>query len=89
MCLFYEWWFQEEQEETEQEDPNVAIATAIARGQYYVLQPDGGLQRVLYKTTQTEEEWKNNAFSAKLVYQPVEPITAPIYTYNAPLVRIS
>ncbi|KAF2896006.1 hypothetical protein ILUMI_10173 [Ignelater luminosus] len=78
----------EEQEDTEAENPNVAIATAIARGQYYILQPDGRLQRVLYKTTQTEEEWKNNAFSAKLVYQPVEPIAAPIYAYNAPLVAI-
>lgn len=68
----------------------MAISTAVANGQYYLLQPDGRLQRVTYKTTPNAND-KGTGFTANLVYENVEPIRDPIYTYNEnlPLVRIN
>lgn len=93
-CVCFQDIATEEEEEVSQTDNpnNVAIAVANA-GQYYVLQPDGRLQKVTYKTEQTEEDLKTNGFSARLMYRDVEPIREPIYTYDnnglGPLVRIN
>ncbi|XP_076251561.1 uncharacterized protein LOC143190874 [Rhynchophorus ferrugineus] len=48
-------------------------------GVYYIYHPSGLLQRVRYET---EDDTKNMAFSARLNYENVEPISGPIYTYD-------
>lgn len=59
----------------------MAVSTAVAAGQYYILQADGRLQRVTFKTSPNGKD-KNNGFTANLVYENVEPIRDPIYTYD-------
>lgn len=49
----------------------------IERGQYYLLLPDGRLQRVMYVTS---ADLQKMSYSAKLRYMDVEPIKGPIYT---------
>lgn len=73
----------------ESNDPNViAIANASGQynsgkdGQYYILGKDSTLQRVVYRTSQTEEDNINNGFTAHLRYTLVPPITDPIYGYD-------
>lgn len=41
-------------------------------------------------TSQTEDDRRNNGFTAQLRYSPVEPIKDPVYGYNeqGQLVRI-
>lgn len=78
-----------EPQDVDDQRPNVAVSTAVAKGQYYLLQPNGKLQKINYETTQTEEEVKNNEFSSQLIYQNIEPLTGPIFTYNAPLLKIN
>lgn len=54
-------------EDAEDDEPNVAISTAIAsNGQYYVLGPNNVLQRVVYMTSQTEDDIRNMGYSAQL-----------------------
>lgn len=79
----------EEQQEAE-ERPNVAISNAVARrGQYYVLQPNGLLQRVTYRTSANPKD-KDSPVISNLKYENVKPIRDPIYTYqNGQLVRIN
>nr|CAI5832066.1 unnamed protein product [Callosobruchus analis] len=48
-------------------------------GVYYIYHPTGLLQRVMYAT---KDDARNMAFSAKLKYKNVEPVTGPIYTYD-------
>ncbi|KAF7279960.1 uncharacterized protein LOC143191994 [Rhynchophorus ferrugineus] len=48
-------------------------------GVYYIYHPSGVLQKVRYETN---DDVRNMAFSAKLKYENVEPITGPIYTYD-------
>ncbi|KAF7279963.1 hypothetical protein GWI33_006529 [Rhynchophorus ferrugineus] len=48
-------------------------------GEYYIYHPTGLLQRVLYSTEDNPEKM---AFSARLKYENVEPISGPIYTYD-------
>lgn len=76
-------------DENETNDPNV-IAVANASGQYYILGKDNTLQRVVYRTSQTEEDNINNGFTAHLRYTLVPPIQDPIYGYDdqGHLVRI-
>lgn len=82
--------------ETEYDDeeseagPSVAVANAVNNGQYYILGQDNTLQRVVYMTSQTEDDKQNNGFTAQLRYAAVEPIRDPIYAYDAAgqLVRI-
>lgn len=59
----------------------------IERGQYYLLLPDGRLQRVMYITS---ADLKKMAYSAKLRYEDVPPITGPIFTTanNQPFIPI-
>lgn len=70
-------------------------------GTYYILLPDGRLQKISYITMPLEErlgkleaeagfkEQSLNAYLANLKYQDVEPIRGPIYAYNsAPLIRV-
>ncbi|XP_067006835.2 uncharacterized protein [Anabrus simplex] len=63
-------------------------------GVYYVLLPDGRLQRVAYSTNPNGVPPEpvsapiRNAGYVQFRYMNVEPIRAPIYSYGAPLVRI-
>ncbi|XP_067011755.1 uncharacterized protein [Anabrus simplex] len=63
-------------------------------GVYYVLLPDGRLQRVLYSTNPNGAAAEpasapiRNAGYVQFRYMDVEPIRAPIYSYGAPLMRI-
>lgn len=73
------------------DEPVIAVANAAStNGQYYILGKDKTLQRVIYTTTQTDEDIVNNGFTAQLRYAPVEPIRDPIYAYDTQgqLVRI-
>lgn len=70
-----------EVEEVEDEAVEASIAVANA-GQYYVLAPDNTLQKVTFLTRQTEDDRRNNGFTAELRYAPVQPIRDPIYAYN-------
>lgn len=68
--------------------PAISVANAVSNnGQYYILGEDNVLQRVVYMTARDQS---TNGFSAKLKYEPVEPIRDPIYTYDqlGQLVRI-
>lgn len=66
------------------------IAVANASGQYYILGKDNTLQRVMYRTAQTEDDVNSDGFTAQLHYTPVEPIRDPVYGYDdqGHLVRI-
>lgn len=77
-------------EENGNDGPVIAVANAQTTGQYYILGKDNTLQRVVYETTQNEEDIESNGFTAQLKYEPVEPIRDPIYAYddNGKLVRI-
>lgn len=77
-------------EDTTTDDPVIAIANAGTNGQYYILGKDNTLQRVVYSTTQTEDDRVHDGFTAQLRYEPVEPIRDPVYAYDAQgqLVRI-
>lgn len=81
--------------ETDADSPNTAISTAIAAGettgQYFILQPDGRLQKVVYMTAEDKTDDKNAAYVANLMYETVEPLRGPIYSYNAEnqLVRLN
>lgn len=70
-------------------DPTV-IAVANASGQYYLLGKDNTLQRVVYEMVRNKDDKKQNGFTARLRYEPVEPIRDPIYGYDefGHLVRI-
>ncbi|KAF7279961.1 hypothetical protein GWI33_006527 [Rhynchophorus ferrugineus] len=48
-------------------------------GVYYIYHPSGLLQKVRYET---RDDTRNMAFSARLKYENVEPISGPIYTYD-------
>ncbi|CAH1989375.1 unnamed protein product [Acanthoscelides obtectus] len=67
--------------------PNVAIATAVAGGgsrHFYLLQPDGRLQRVtLQKTQETGDE--ENEYTANYLFQNIEPEPNGVY---APLISL-
>lgn len=68
--------------------PAISVANAVSNnGQYYILGEDNVLQRVVYMTARDQ---RTNGFSAKLQYEPVEPIRDPIYAYDqlGQLVRI-
>lgn len=88
MCLFeyfYTFFQAPVTEETEEsQKPNIAVSTAIAnnkQGQYYILQSNGLLQKVTYKTSQNPTN-KNSPIVSNLKYEPVPPIRDPIYSYN-------
>lgn len=51
----------------------------IKTGRYYVISPDNKLQRVVYRTSQTEGE----DFTAQLKYSSVGELQDPVYKYNA------
>jgi len=58
--------------------------SAQPSGLYYVLLPDGRLQRVLYTPGSPEV-----GYSAQLRIADVEPVPpAPVYAYAGPLTRI-
>lgn len=82
--------FDADSETEDVEGPSVAVANSVNNGQYYILAEDNTLQRVVYMTSQTEDDRRNNGFTAQLQYAPVEPIRDPIYAYDAQgqLVRI-
>ncbi|XP_055598398.1 uncharacterized protein LOC129747977 [Uranotaenia lowii] len=76
------------QEEEGQDNVNVndgrtvlAVANSFS-GQYYILGPDNTLQRVMYATSQTDEDLRDMGFTAQLRYTQVEPIRGPVYAYN-------
>lgn len=71
----------DDDEEVDTTDPTV-IAVANANGQYYILSKDNTLQRVVYRTEQTNDDTINNGFTAHLRYSLVEPIRDPIYGYD-------
>ncbi|KYB29519.1 hypothetical protein TcasGA2_TC032005, partial [Tribolium castaneum] len=49
------------------------------RGVYYIYHPTGQLQKVVYST---KKDARTKAYTAQVKYEDVEPITAPIYTYD-------
>ncbi|KAF7279966.1 hypothetical protein GWI33_006532 [Rhynchophorus ferrugineus] len=66
--------------DTETENARLQDAKGITSdGHYYIYHPNGLLQKVIYSTNDDSE---NMAFSAKLKYKNVDPITGPIYTYD-------
>ncbi|XP_053688688.1 uncharacterized protein LOC128737936 [Sabethes cyaneus] len=69
--------------------PVIAVSNAFS-GQYYILGQDNNLQRVVYSTSQSEDDRRQMGFSAQLRYSPVEPIKGPVYAYNqqGQLIRI-
>lgn len=79
-----------EYKDDDEGESNIAISTAIARqGQYYVLQPNGKLQKVTYRTT-VDPKNKSSPIISNLKYEYVSPIKDPIYSYqNGQLVRIN
>lgn len=72
----------ENDNDDDNEGPNIAIANSVSNGQYYILGQDNTLQRVIYMTSQTEEDLRRNGFTAQLRYEPVQPIRDPIYAYD-------
>lgn len=70
--------------------PNISISTAVARkGQYYILEPNGKLQKVSYETKMDPTK-KGQPIISNLRYEYVNPIIDPIYAYqNEKLVRIN
>lgn len=79
----------DDKDDEDTSDPTV-IAVANASGQYYILGKDNTLQRVVYETVRTDDDNRENGFTARLRYSPVEPIRDPIYGYDdqGHLVRI-
>ena len=49
------------------------------RGVYYIYHPTGQLQKVIYST---KKDPRNRAYTAQVKYEDVEPIKAPIFTYD-------
>ncbi|KAJ8931456.1 hypothetical protein NQ314_015642 [Rhamnusium bicolor] len=77
---------QESESESESEPPNMGtkqlsekLSEPEENGVYYIYHPNGLLQRVTYAT---KDDIKNMKFSAKLMYENVQPITGPVYTYD-------
>ncbi|KAF5288395.1 hypothetical protein FQA39_LY15432 [Lamprigera yunnana] len=69
-------------------DPNFSIATAVAKSQYYLVEPNSNLQRVNYQTVHADE-LKSNEYPAKLDYPNVASAMTPFYSYNTPgLIRL-
>ncbi|XP_055919476.1 uncharacterized protein LOC129951380 [Eupeodes corollae] len=77
-------------EEPFNEGSEQIVEGSVTKGEYFVLTPEKTLQKVSYKTSQTEEEARTNAFTAELKYTPVDKIEGPLYKYNdqGQLVRI-
>lgn len=77
---------EKEPEQTDADEGNSTdtpvIAVSNASGQYYILSKDNTLQRVVYETTQTEDDVINSGFTAQLRYSPVAPIIDPVYGYD-------
>ncbi|RZC38704.1 hypothetical protein BDFB_013593 [Asbolus verrucosus] len=59
--------------------PSGRFSKSKERGVYYIYHPTGQLQKVLYST---RKDAKTMAYTAQLKYEDVEPITAPIFTYD-------
>ncbi|XP_060524416.1 uncharacterized protein LOC132700861 [Cylas formicarius] len=64
----------------QQEQDDKAKLNESEDGIYYIYHPSGLLQRVVYST---RNDAQNMAFSAKLKYENVDPISGPVYTYDA------
>lgn len=62
----------------------------IAQGQYFVVNPDHSIQKVKFTTKKSDDETKQNDFTAELKYTKVGEINDPLYKYTAEgqLVRI-
>lgn len=54
-----------------------SIFKNIDRGLYYVYLPNGKLQRVVYMTS---ADVPNMAYTARVKYEDVDPVAAPIYS---------
>lgn len=65
-------------EEAESENLNDKLEDA-EQGAYYVFHPSGLLQKVTFAT---KDDFKNMAYYAKIKYEDVKPIKAPIFTYD-------
>ncbi|XP_058462945.1 uncharacterized protein LOC131437547 [Malaya genurostris] len=82
---------EEDQSDPTQKDnrPVIAVSNAFS-GQYYIVGQDNKLQRVMYSTSQSEDDRRQMGFTAQLRYSPVEPIQGPVYAYNeqGQLIRI-
>ncbi|XP_055625747.1 uncharacterized protein LOC129768259 [Toxorhynchites rutilus septentrionalis] len=82
---------EDEQNQQATSDGQTVITVSNAfSGQYYVLGPDNNLQRVMFSTSQSDEDRRNMGFTAQLRYSAVEPIRGPVYAYNeqGQLIRI-
>jgi hypothetical protein len=55
------------------------LTKAGERGVYYIYHPTGQLQKVVYST---KKDAKSRAYTAQVKYEDVEPIKAPIFTYD-------
>ncbi|XP_037954686.1 uncharacterized protein LOC119684664 [Teleopsis dalmanni] len=58
------------------------VPRRFSKGQYFVLGPDNNVQRVMFTTTQDDEERRSNGFTAQLKYTPVGAVKDPVYRYN-------
>ena len=63
-------------------------------GVYHLLLPDGRLQRITFTSpnqpsgTLQAYGAPSQGYAAQVLYEDVEPIRSPIYTFSAPLIRI-
>jgi hypothetical protein len=64
-------------------------------GVYHLLFPDGRLQRVTFTSSPNQPSGAlqtygapAQGYAAQVLYEDVEPIRSPIYTFSAPLIRI-
>lgn len=73
----------DDDDDNDNEGPSISVSNSGANGQYYILTPDNTLQKVIYMTSQTEDDIRTNGFTAQLRYEPVEPIRDPVYGYDA------
>ncbi|GFG38705.1 hypothetical protein Cfor_07019 [Coptotermes formosanus] len=64
-------------------------------GVYHLLLPDGRLQRVTFTASPNQPSGAlqtygapSQGYAAHVLYEDVEPIRSPVYTFSAPLIRI-
>jgi len=64
-------------------------------GVYHLLLPDGRLQRITFTASPNQPSGALQAYGApsqgyvaQVLYEDVEPIRSPIYTYSSPLIRV-
>jgi hypothetical protein len=64
-------------------------------GVYHLLLPDGRLQRITFTASPNQPSGAlqtygapSQGYVAQVLYEDVDPIRSPVYTFSAPLIRI-